>query len=98
MVAGSRLSIDRIRNVPPASACDASAINQFADKFFSANWFMAEASHALAGGTFRIRSMLSLDPATITNGRYPELLQTGETSHVMTIIDGQHPHDLFMEL
>ncbi len=69
-----------------------------ADKFFSANWFMVDATHALAGGTFHVRSMLSLDPATITNGRYPELFQTGETWHSAPIIDGQHPHNLFMEL
>ena len=69
-----------------------------AGKFFSASWFMGEASHPLGGGTFRVRSMLSLDPATITSGRYPELFQTGETWHSMPIIDGQHPHDLFMEL
>jgi hypothetical protein len=69
-----------------------------ADKFFSANWFMGEASHALGGGAFTVRSMLSLDPATITNGRYPELFQTGETWHNEPIIDGQHPHNFFMEL
>jgi hypothetical protein len=68
------------------------------DKLFSANWFMGEASHPLAGGRFTVRSMLSLDPATITDGRYPELLQTGETWHGAPIIDGQHPHNLFMEL
>lgn len=68
------------------------------DKFFSANWFMGEASHSLAGGTFHLRSMLSLDPATITNGRYPELFQTGETWHGVPLTDGQHPHNLFMEL
>lgn len=69
-----------------------------ADKLFSANWFMGEASHPLGGGTFRVRAMLSLDPATITDGRYPELLQTGETWHGEPIVDGQHPHNLFMEL
>jgi hypothetical protein len=68
------------------------------DKFASMNWFMAEASHPLAGGTFSVRSMLSLDPATITGERYPELFQTGETAYGKPIIDGQHPHDLFMEL
>jgi len=68
------------------------------DKFLSANWFMAEASHPLAGGTFAVRSMLSLEPATITDGRYPELFQTGETAFGSPIVDGQHPHNLFMEL
>jgi hypothetical protein len=69
-----------------------------ADKFASMNWFMAQASHPLAGGTFSARSMLSLDPATITGERYPELFQTGETAYGKPIVDGQHPHDLFMEL
>lgn len=68
------------------------------DKLMSANWFMAEASHSLAGGTFSVRSMLSLDPATVTGRRYPELFQTGETAFGSPIIDGQHPHNLFMEL
>jgi hypothetical protein len=69
-----------------------------ADKFASINWFMGEATHPMAGGTFSVRSMLSLDPATITGERYPELFQTGETAYGKPIIDGQHPHDLFMEL
>ncbi len=68
------------------------------DKFLSINWLMAEASHPLAGGTFAVRSMLSLEPATITDRRYPELFQTGETAYGAPIIDGQHPHNLFMEL
>jgi hypothetical protein len=59
---------------------------------------MIDATHKLAGGAFHVRSMLSLDPATITNGRYPELFQTGETWHSAPIVDGQHPHNLFMEL
>jgi hypothetical protein len=69
-----------------------------ADKLTSMNWFMGEATHPLAGGTLSVRSMLSLDPATITGERYPELFQTGETAYGKPIVDGQHPHDLFMEL
>jgi hypothetical protein len=42
--------------------------------------------------------MISLDPATITDRRYPLLFQTGETAFGKSIVDGQHPHDLFMEL
>ncbi len=68
------------------------------DKFFSTNWSMAEAAHTLAGGTFSIRAMLSLEPATVTDRRYPELFQTGETAYGMPILDGQHPHDFVMEL
>jgi hypothetical protein len=68
------------------------------DKFLSVNWFMAEASHPLGGGAFAVRSMLSLEPATITDRRFPELFQTGETAFGSPIIDGQHPHNFFMEL
>ena len=42
--------------------------------------------------------MLSLDPATVTKRRYPELFQSGETAYGLPIVDGQHPHDLLMEL
>ncbi|HEX4278784.1 MAG TPA: hypothetical protein VHZ74_25685 [Bryobacteraceae bacterium] len=68
------------------------------DKFLSTNWFMGEAEHDLAGGVFSVRTMFSLDPATVTNRRYPELLQTGETAFGKPILDGQHPHDFVMEL
>ncbi len=66
--------------------------------FASMNWLMGSAEHPLAGGTFLFRSMLSLEPATVTNRRYPELFQTGETAYGRPIGDGQHPHDFFMEL
>jgi hypothetical protein len=41
---------------------------------------------------------LSLDPATVTNRRYPELFQTSETAYGKPIVDGQHPHDFVVEL
>jgi hypothetical protein len=65
---------------------------------FSTNWVMGTASRSLAGGTLAFRSMLSLEPATIPHRRYPELFQTGETAFGKQIIDGQHPHNFFMEL
>ena len=68
------------------------------DKFFSANWGMFGASHGLARGTLQFDLMLSLDPATITERRYPELFQTGETAFGKPIVDGQHPHDFIMAL
>ncbi len=68
------------------------------DKLYSTNWSMLGAQHSLAGGTFMPRMMLSLEPATITGRRYPELFQIGETAFGLPIIDGQHPHNLFMEL
>jgi hypothetical protein len=68
------------------------------DKTFSTNWAMGMASRSLGGGTLMLRSMLSLEPATITGRKYPELFQTGETAFGKQLIDAQHPHDFFMEL
>jgi hypothetical protein len=68
------------------------------DKIFSTNWLMPMASRRLGPGVVALRSMVSLEPATITNHRYPLLLQSGETARGIPIINGQHPHDFFMEL
>ena len=68
------------------------------DKFYSANWFMAGAEHRLGGGAFMAELMLSLDPATITGRRYPELFQTGETAFGKPLVDAQHPHNFIMGL
>jgi hypothetical protein len=68
------------------------------DKLYAPNWGMASATHSLAGGTLGITAMLSLDPATITNRRYPELFQTGETAYGHPLVDAQHPHDFIMGL
>ena len=69
-----------------------------ADKFYSANWGMFAASHDLGGGSFMFQMMLSLDPATITDRRYPELFQTGETAYGKPLVDAQHPHSFIMGL
>ena len=68
------------------------------DKFFSTNWFMPMAQRDLGPGQLTLRTMLSLEPATVSQRRYPELFQQGETAYGRPIVDGQHPHDLFMEL
>lgn len=68
------------------------------DKAAAINWLMGEASHPLAGGTFSVLTMLSLDPATVTGRYYPELFQTGETAFGKPIVDGQHPHNFVMNL
>ena len=68
------------------------------DKFFSTNWFMPMAQRKLGPGTFTVRTMLSLEPATISKRRYPLLFQQGETAFGVPIADGQHPHDFIMEL
>jgi hypothetical protein len=68
------------------------------NQFGSLNWGMFMASHQLAGGRFQARTMLSLDPATVTPRGYPLLLQSGEAYHGAPLHDRQHPHDFFMEL
>jgi len=69
-----------------------------ADKVFSTNWLMPMAQRRLGPGTFTARTMLSFEPATITGRYYPELFQQGETAFGKPIVDGQHPHNFFMEL
>jgi hypothetical protein len=68
------------------------------DKFFSTNWFMGMAQRQAGPGVFTVRAMLSLEPATVTDRRYPLLFQQGETAFGVPIADGQHPHDFIMEL
>jgi hypothetical protein len=69
-----------------------------ADKVFSTSWFMPMAQRSLGPGTLTARAMFSLEPATITGRQYPELFQIGETAFGKPIVDGQHPHNLFMEI
>jgi len=68
------------------------------DQFGSLNWAMLMASRDLLGGRFQARTMLSLDPATVTNRGYPLLLQSGETYRGQPLVDRQHPHDFWMEV
>ena len=68
------------------------------DKFFSTNWSMPMAQKPIGHGVLTLRAMLSLEPATVSDRRYPELFQQGETAFGRAIVDGQHPHDLVMEL
>jgi hypothetical protein len=68
------------------------------DKFFSTNWFMGMAQRSAGPGVFTARLMLSLEPATVTGRQYPLLFQQGETAFGKPIADGQHPHNLFMEI
>lgn len=69
-----------------------------ADRLFSTNWLMPMAQRKAGRGVLTLRTMLSLEPATISKRRYPELFQQGETAFGLPIVDGQHPHDFFMEL
>ena len=68
------------------------------DKLYSPNVFMAMAQHRLGAGTFEVDLMLSLEPATITDRRYPELFQTGESAYGIPLTDAQHPHNFIMAL
>jgi hypothetical protein len=69
-----------------------------ADKLFSTNWIMPMAQRKFRKSALTLRGMFSLEPATISDRRYPELFQQGETAYGLPIVDGQHPHDFFMEL
>jgi hypothetical protein len=69
------------------------------DAFFSTNWVMPMAQRDVgAHGLLTARAMFSLEPATVTGRAYPELFQQGETAFGKPIVDGQHPHDVVMEL
>jgi hypothetical protein len=68
------------------------------DKLYSVNWLMPMVSRDFGRQTVTLRTMISLEPATVTNRKYPELFQSGETAFGLPIVDGQHPHDLFMEV
>ena len=68
------------------------------DKLYSTNWFMGMAEHRLFGGAIELETMLSLEPATITNRSYPELFQTGETAYGKPLVDAQHPHNFLMSV
>ena len=68
------------------------------DKLFSVNWFMPMAQRQLGRGTLTLRTMLSLEPATVTGRYYPLLFQQGETAYGKPLVDGQHPHNSFMEM
>lgn len=69
------------------------------DKLYSANWLMASAQRRIGPkGSFQTDLMLSLDPATIADRRYPLLFQTGETAYGKPLVDAQHPHNFIMGL
>jgi hypothetical protein len=59
---------------------------------------MGMSQRPLGPGIFTARAMLSLEPATVTQRRYPLLFQQGETAFGKPIADGQHPHDFVMEI
>ena len=67
-------------------------------QYNSTNWAMLMASRPIGKDRLQLRTMLSLEPLTVTSGGYPMLLQSGEQYHGKPLVDRQHPHDLFMEV
>lgn len=67
-------------------------------KFESQNWFMPMAYRRVGRGTLQLRGMFSVEPLTFSGAGSPQLFQTGEVYQGESIVDAQHPHDLFMEL
>ncbi len=68
------------------------------DKLFSTNWIMPMAMWQSGHNELTLRTMLSLEPATVSGRYFPELFQQGETAFGKPILDGQHPHNFFMEI
>jgi hypothetical protein len=64
----------------------------------SINWVMGMAERRAGPGELGFRGMISLEPWTIRDCGYPDLLASGELCNGEKIHDRQHPHDLFMEL
>jgi len=58
---------------------------------------MLSAERKTDWGRIQLKSMLSLEPLMDARG-YPNLFATGETADGLSLVDRQHPHDLFMEL
>ena len=64
----------------------------------SVNWGMAMARRPWGAGRVGLRAMISVEPWTVADCGFLNLLATGEMCEGDTIHDRQHPHDLFMEL
>jgi hypothetical protein len=69
------------------------------EKFDAPNWLMVMGARDLAQhGRIMLRGMFSLDLLTEGGMGYPLLFQSGETWKGRSLVDRQHPHDLFGEL
>jgi hypothetical protein len=77
---------------------DAQGTSRGDSRGFGLGWVMGMATHALGGGEFAARVMLSPEPLFDGKRGYPLLLQTGEEVGGVPLHDRQHPHDLFMEV
>ena len=68
------------------------------DQISSANWLMAMARRPAGKGRLGLHAMVSVEPWTVGDCGFINLLASGEMCEGDTIHDRQHPHDLFMEL
>lgn len=68
-------------------------------EFDAPDWFMLMGQRKVGkNGLFHFNTMFSLDAALGGNDGYPLLFQSGEAYKGKSIVDRQHPHDLFSEL
>ena len=63
-----------------------------------ANWVMFMGTRPAPGGQLRLRFMGTLEPFTLTDGGYPQLLQVAHEYQGAPAPDRQHPHELFAEI
>jgi hypothetical protein len=64
----------------------------------SVNWLMVMGRRQAGAGRVGVRAMASVEPWTVRDCGFINLLANGETCDGDTIHDRQHPHDFFMEL
>ena len=67
-------------------------------QFSSANWLMGMARRPAGKGRVGVRAMISVEPWTVHDCGFINILASGELCEGDTIHDRQHPHDLVMEL
>lgn len=68
-------------------------------EFDAPDWLMLMGQRRVGkNGLFHFNTMFSLDAALGGNDGYPLLFQSGEAYKGKSIVDRQHPHDLFSEL
>jgi hypothetical protein len=64
----------------------------------SVNWLMFMVRRPLGAGRVGLRTTISVEPWTVRDCGFINLLASGEMCDGDTIHDRQHPHDLWMEL
>jgi hypothetical protein len=67
------------------------------DKAYATSMAMVMATRQTDWGKVQLKAMGSLEPFMRHDG-YPNLFATGEEAYGKSLVDHQHPHDLFMEL